>query len=216
MIDEARLGRLQKWTWIAAAASLAVFLMLITMSAIRLASLQRQVADADQELAQRTADLEAKNEEIFEKTAELAEIEDKVALLGELYATMAQENPDLARSATASVLDANPEAARVLPRVYIHIRREDQRERAAALGRALEEAGFVVPGIERLVDIGPNESELRYFRQLDAEMADAEFAAATLRAAGLPIDAKFVAGFEDSTQIRARHYELWLAPDFSP
>lgn len=208
MIDEAKLKRMQTRAQIAALASLVVFLVLIAFSASRLITLKGEVADVEQELA-------AKRQELEDVEQELAEAERKVEVHRELYGKMAQEDPGLARTATAAVLEADPEAAEILPRVYIHIRSEEQRPPAATLGEALERAGFVVPGIERLADIGPSQSELRYFHDTEREVTDAERAAAVLGAAGLALEPKLVPGFEDSTEIRPRHYELWLAPGFA-
>jgi len=208
VIDEAKLKRLQTRAQIVALASLVVFLVLIAFSASRLVTLKGEVADVEREL-------DTKRQELRNVEQELAEAERKLEVHRELYGKRAQEDPRLARTATAAVLEADPEAAEILPRVYIHIRSEEQRPPAAALGEALERAGFVVPGIERLVDIGPSESELRYFRNTEREVADAERAAAVLSAADLALEPKFVPGFEDSTKIRPRHYELWLAPDFA-
>jgi hypothetical protein len=98
------------------------------------------------------------------------------------------------------------------PRVYVHIRSEEQRPAARTLSAAIEQAGFSVPGIQR-VDVGPAHSELRYFRGSDPQ--DVEGISKALAAAGVTVQpADLSAGFRGAN-IRARHYELWLAPDYA-
>jgi septal ring factor EnvC (AmiA/AmiB activator) len=109
VIDEAKLKRMQTRAQIAALASLVVFLVLIAFSASRLITLKGEVADVEQELA-------AKRQELEDVEQELAEAERKVEVHRELYGKMAQEDPGLARTATAAVLEADPEAAEILPR----------------------------------------------------------------------------------------------------
>lgn len=111
---------------------------------------------------------------------------------------------------TAPVPTADP---LLKTRVYFHIRDNAQRPSALALKAALERAGLdlVVPGIQRL-DVGPTQgSELRYFR--DDERSEAEGIGRALVAAGSgALVVKKVPGYETSTQIRRRHFELWLKP----
>lgn len=106
-----------------------------------------------------------------------------------------------------------PSATALQPRVYFHIMVEAQRAGAQELQRALERSGLgvVVPGIQRL-DVGPTRSsELRYFH--DRERDEAEAIGRALRGAGAAdLVVKKVPGYENSTAIRPRHYELWLRP----
>jgi hypothetical protein len=98
-------------------------------------------------------------------------------------------------------------------RVYFHIREPAQRAEALRLKADFERRSpdVAVPGIQ-LLGVGPTQgSELRYFRDLDRP--EAERIAQALRDAGAQeLAAKKVAGYENSTQIRPRHFELWLKP----
>jgi hypothetical protein len=55
----------------------------------------------------------------------------------------------------------------------------------------------------------PRRSELRFFRQTEAEQA--QHGLALLKRAGLAVALTYVPGYEDSNKIRPRHFELWLA-----
>lgn len=99
--------------------------------------------------------------------------------------------------------------ARLLPRVYVHIRAEEDRIRARSVGEELKTGGYVVPGVERLVDIGPSFSQLRFFKKV--ERHEAKQVVTFLDSIGVPVKMKYVPGYEDSKSIRPRHYELWFA-----
>jgi hypothetical protein len=91
-------------------------------------------------------------------------------------------------------------------RVYFHIRDQSQLAYANQLKARLQEQRFVVPGIQTL-RVGPSMSELRYFRVSDAPEARAIESA--LGVSGLVV--KLIPGYENSADIRPRHFELWLA-----
>lgn len=94
------------------------------------------------------------------------------------------------------------------PRIYIHIREEGQRPGARQVAEFL--AGtWTVPGIERL-DVGPASTELRYFRR--QEQAEAEEIGRAIRSRGVPVEVRYVPGFETSSRVRLRTYELWFSP----
>jgi hypothetical protein len=100
---------------------------------------------------------------------------------------------------------------KIRPRVYIHIRKEDQREKAREIGFKLEDAGFSAPGIERLVEIGPNTNQLRFFRK--AEVDEAAKIVGFLSSIGIETElVDLSAKYETSSAIRPRHYELWFSP----
>lgn len=118
---------------------------------------------------------------------------------------------------------ADPAAARPTPgaaglpaRVYFHIRDERQRSIAEDFKSKLEQQGLglVVPGIERL-DVGPTRtSELRFFREVDR--AEADRIGQALRDEGVSdVTVKKIPGYEESTMIRPRHFELWLKGDIA-
>lgn len=95
------------------------------------------------------------------------------------------------------------------PRIYFHIRDESQRTEAKKIADQVEATVHVdVPGIQRL-DAGPSSTELRYFRSAEAQEAN-EISVA-ISSMGLKVITKYIPGFESSTNIRPRHYELWIS-----
>jgi hypothetical protein len=134
--------------------------------------------------------------------------------------------PGLAEKLSEAVLDSTPEGnvrevaravmqeatakAQLLPRIYIHIQKEEDRQGASKVAQQLKGARYVVPGIERLVSVGPKTSQLRYFRK--AEASEAAEIARLLTNEKVPIETQYVSGYENSDAIRPKHYEIWFAP----
>jgi hypothetical protein len=94
------------------------------------------------------------------------------------------------------------------PRIYVHIRTEDQREYARQLEVQLEKQDYEVPGIQR-VNTGPPRAELRYFHQNDAQ--EAGQIASLLANAGQPVELQNLSVEYRNASIRPKHYELWLS-----
>lgn len=132
---------------------------------------------------------------------------------------------DLAAKLATAVSEAEPKQSKVrqvanevaeeadarsklLPRIYIHIRAEEDRKYSASVAEKLKASGFVVPGIERLVDRGPSSSQLRYFRK--SEEPEAKRIVDLLKSNGVNVSPKYIAGYEASDKIRPGHYELWF------
>jgi len=131
-----------------------------------------------------------------EGTASPAEIEEKARLV------------EKASTLNQSLIPSSSQAD-LRPRVYFHIRDESQRAQAKRLADEIEgRANVVVPGVQR-VDVGPAVTELRYFKS--AEEQEARQISSALSSLGLKVETKYVQGFEASTKIRPRHYELWIS-----
>jgi hypothetical protein len=114
---------------------------------------------------------------------------------------------DAAQTSVSKLEDGCP----VGQRFYIHIASDNDRAPAKALIRVLEAEGFIVPGIE-LVDTAPRQSAVRYFQAAEAPVA--KKVAILLREQGIPgIVPTFISGYENSTNIRPCHYEIWFAMD---
>jgi len=102
------------------------------------------------------------------------------------------------------------DAGSVTPRIYIHIVEESQRQAAKAIQQKLEQAGFEVPGIER-VSAGPRRSELRYFKSDDRD--GAERIRQVVDDQGTALDVRdLTAAYGAST--RPGHYEIWFGSAF--
>lgn len=102
-------------------------------------------------------------------------------------------------------------AAALRPRVYLHIVDETQRNAVLPAQRALEEAGFVVPGIE-LVEAGPNRSEVRFFRTEERPEAE-RIQQVAGRGSTVFVVRDLSARYSDAS-IRPGHFEIWFSSAF--
>jgi hypothetical protein len=114
-------------------------------------------------------------------------------------------------SALDQAFEANPNAAKLLVRVDIHIHTEAQRSRAQQVARALRTAGFIVPGI----DVKPGTvqvSQVHYYANDPQSQSDAAAIAKAVTATGIQVETRQVPQPAADKQ-RPRAYGLWLAPD---
>jgi hypothetical protein len=119
--------------------------------------------------------------------------------------------PGAVASALDQAFDANPNAAKLLVRVDIHIHAEAQRARAQQVARALRSAGFIVPGIDvkpKSVDV----SQVHYYANDPQSQSDADAIAKAVTAAGIQVETRQVPQSAADKQ-RLRAYGLWLSPD---
>ena len=127
------------------------------------------------------------------------------AVSSALYAA----NPKQAQKTIDESLNSTPEAT-VHPRIFVHIRSASQRPAARLVADDFRQKGFFVPGIQILVESGPDETQVRYFHAADE--AEAQKILDQLTASGVKnVAAKpnFIAGHDE---IRLRQYEIWFAP----
>jgi hypothetical protein len=170
----------------------------------------------------------------LESTRELAEADRQVKILeifAEKVASQDQQErilalrlldalePTLAEKLASAVVAAEPqesevrkvadEVAQEATRVYIHIRSNEDRERARAVAERLKALDYVVPGIERLVDTGPRMSQLRYFRNTEKE--EAVKIVDALDQMGVRLNLEYIRGYEESDATGPGHFEIWFA-----
>jgi hypothetical protein len=114
-------------------------------------------------------------------------------------------------SALDQAFDANPGAAKLLVRVYIHIHDEAQRKGAQQVARALRSSGFIVPGI----DLKPQSvkvSQVHYYANDSQSQSDAEAIAKAAATAGIQVTTRQVPP-SPMDKNKPRAYGLWLAAD---
>lgn len=148
---------------------------------------------------------------VSEKQKIQTEIENKVidaATKDQLQLRVAELERQLSPKPTAVTA-----VAQLQPRVYIHIASEAQRLSAEETSNTLRSDSIVVPGIE-LRPNSPRRTELRYFKT--SEKVEAEGLTSVIRGTWPGTEAKYVPGYEASTAIRSRHYELWIAETAKP
>lgn len=175
------------------------------------------VRQIDRDLDQKTKELNKKKAELDSVNKVLEESRKQVELLRNTTAqvinkaTDAEHDPKRAAAVVDNVISEKPAVAELLPRIYIHIRDESQRDPARRLAGSLQKRGYIVPGIQK-VESGADYAQVRYFKDSDADTANQ--IAAALKELGLrDARADEIKGYENSTAIRPGHFELWLAPN---
>ncbi len=115
---------------------------------------------------------------------------------------------DLLSEAAKSYADL----ANKLPRrFYIHIASPSQKERAAKIEAALVEQDYLVPPIEVVGgNLAPPKDLIKYFRQQEETKSIVDLLKET---DGHNWSAVYVKGYEDSSDVRPGHIEIWLADD---
>jgi FtsZ-binding cell division protein ZapB len=152
--------------------------------------LQKQKAD----LEKQTADLTAQRNAAQSAYNSLA------------VATSESLPPGQVQKAIEQSLSSNPEAAKILPRIFIHIRSTSQSAKARVIADTFRAQGFVVPKVQILPKEGPGETQVSYFHPADEEEAG-KIAQSVSDAGGPKAITKLVS---DLPNIRPRQYEIWF------
>jgi septal ring factor EnvC (AmiA/AmiB activator) len=174
-----------------------------------LSSLQEQIEQKKSQLEGLNDELEEKKKQVDEVSKKLDEMSKKLDVLNSALYEVGTTNPGLAKQALNKAIESEPDAAGVLPRIYIHIRAESQRSRAKQVADRLREKGYVVPGIEILVNIGPSTTQVRYFRGSEEKRAN-EIVHILKELKVDDAEVKYIRGYE--TSVRRGQYEIWFGP----
>ena len=97
-----------------------------------------------------------------------------------------------------------------LPKIYLHVRSAEYQSDALAISDKLRNYGYFFPKFVRVVDEGPEYTQLRYFK--NSEKSAGEQIVASLKEMGIPVRLQYISGFEESTAIQSLHFELWFPP----
>ena len=169
-------------------------------------------------LVQKKTDLDASignlNTEKAQLQTQIADLQKQKADADKLGSAVASAlyaaNPKQAQKTIEDSLNSNPDAG-IHPRIFVHIRSASQRPAARQVADVARQKGYIVPGIQILVESGPDETQVRYFHAADE--AEAQKILDELTAGGVAnVAAKpnFIAGHDE---IRPRQYEIWFAPN---
>lgn len=135
-----------------------------------------------------------------------AEARQKQAALATMISAY-RRTTDQARSGLATALDADPKATVLVPRAYVQIVDDADRQWARNLNDRLQNAGVIPVGIEHVPRAaGLRRFEVRYYKQ--AEEAGAQRIVKVLESAGVPASVVYL-NLEGNTRVRANHYEIW-------
>jgi hypothetical protein len=103
----------------------------------------------------------------------------------------------------------NQDFSNLKPRIYMRITDDSQQETANKAAESLKAAGYLVPKLQK-VSSGPPVNELRYYKE--SEQGLATEVEAVLKSSGVDnVKSKYLRGYENSTLMRPKHFELWFA-----
>jgi hypothetical protein len=136
------------------------------------------------------------------------DLREKQAALSTLIGATRQME-DRARRSLDTALDADPKATTLVPRAYVQIIDQADRQWARNLSDRLQHAGVIPVGIEHVHDpraAALRRFEVRYYKK--AEEAGAQRILAVLENAGVPASPVYL-NLENNTRVRANHFEIW-------
>ena len=124
-----------------------------------------------------------------------------------------------AASALDKALNADPAAASLVVRVYIHTNSADQQKRANAIASALRSQGYIVPGVDQMPDVykqGPKTytvTQIHYYEADSVSLSDVAAIAAIVKdKLAIPVQTIQVAP-SVTYKVRPRAYGLYVARD---
>jgi septal ring factor EnvC (AmiA/AmiB activator) len=202
-----RLERIQSFLQYAAVLVLLVFVGLIVVSYFQLRRIRREIA------AQQTL-LDKRKLEIKELEASLENRRKVISGLQETTLALTEDNPKegaRAREAVERSIAQISDVEQLPARIYMQIAREDQRRRAAAIARALQAEGYIVPGIENVRDKAPDNSQLRYCGDGKNLPEDLDSIIKALERISVSVTRQPLARCGN---VRPRHYEIWLGENY--
>lgn len=212
-----RLEKLRRLLQYGATAVLVVFVGLIALSGYKLKQINDDIEVKKGEMRAKQLELQTADELLAQKKREYDVLDRQWKVASEALQSLSRKNPAQASEVKEAVEQAvertaerTPDQSTIPPRIYIHIAREEQRERARGVTRALQAGGYVVPGIENVGDKSPRASQLRHFRN-SSEPRDIEDITGQLRKIGVRVS---VPPESRGANVRPRHYELWFGEDF--
>jgi len=214
-----RIARRRTWTSVGLAAALLAGLVFWAHRDLanvrqRRDAAQEQLAKVEKErdaAKQQLADLDAHRKDVERqlKDAETALAQRKAALAASIGALSRVDAKQL-RSAVEQEVTADPNAAQLLPRVYLQIVDQADRGWAERCGKLLQQAGIIPLGVEYVPRAaGLRRTDVRYYKQ--AERAGAERIVEILRTAGVVATLNYL-NQEHNTNVRPNHFEVWFAP----
>jgi hypothetical protein len=173
----------------------------------------RELAGLNQQAEDTRAQVHAEQENLELLKAQKRKLEEQyqasLSVLGNVASTQAKEAVD-------QTLNQNPQTASLLPRVYLQIVDQNDRAFANDMGKKMQEAGFIVLGVEYRpqayrpdVSRGLKMTDVRYYKKTDE--AGAQKVVDILKRAGVdPVRLNYL-GLENDPKVRANHYEVWFA-----
>jgi hypothetical protein len=141
------------------------------------------------------------------------EIASRTTLISKcIQASAVGETPSVAKSKTNALIAASTGDPKhpVPPRVYILIPEESLRAKAKSVAAGLQDAGYIVPSIERVTD-NPRMTTLKYFESDEVAAKESPDLVTLLDRLGLKVRTASMGPEPTTIDFRPRHFELWFS-----
>ena len=200
--------RVARSVWVSIVLGVLVLGAIVALATWQLTTVRREVRSLGDEKATLAADVAKLKEQkkVAERERNEAEQQRNAAT-----GALASLPTDQLKQAIARQFETAPRTAALLPRIYMQIIDRADTDRAEAIRKALQGAGYVVLGIEYVPQGKAPKTDLRFYHA--AERGEAEKIAQVVKNAGEPaVELNYLKKFENDTNVRPNHFELWLAP----
>jgi cell division protein FtsL len=189
------------WLSLALAAALVAVLIFGAWWQVRELRTEASTLEAEQQT------LEGAIEKQRTELAQLeAEVKEKQAAVSTMISAFRRTN-ERTQSGFTTALDADPKSTVLVPRAYVHIVDQDDRQWARNLSDRLESAGVIPLGIDHVPRAaGLRGFQVRYYKK--SEEAGAQRIVNAMEEAGVPASPVYL-DLEGNTRVRANHYEIW-------
>ena len=183
----------------------------------KIADQNSKIEIKDNELNDKKKMLEDRQRDLEKLEGDIAQRKKDIDDLNKYYAGLVRQisNGDKQNSdvIVKNSLNANPQVAKLIPQIYLQIGNEDQRDRARKIQQQLQKNGYLAPGVENVGSKSPGQTKLKYFHA--DKKPEAEQLGRLLQSLGINVGSpQYIKGFEDSSKVRARQYEIWFGSDF--
>lgn len=214
--------------------ALAVIFTGIVVSSLQLAQMRPQVAATAQELTELRNQAQEQKKQLSQQAAiiesqksealvqqkkiqalktEMVSLEKKKQAYQQLFNNFKAPKAQMERAINAT-LQENPKVAEIIPRIYIQIGSESQRAPARALASKLEDAGYIMPGIELVSGFKGQKSDVRHYSDDQNTKKELQRLIELLNGQGVRPISKYLPQFRNLAQSRPLQFELWLGQDF--
>lgn len=206
-VEEKQLKRLQNISKIIGLLSFAAFIILLVFLGYQSYIVKQEISTAENELANKTLEINGKQAEIESLDRILANKENQIN---------AQENTikevfkELPKNTINKALKNNPAAAKSLPRVFLHIADESERPAIEKVSEKLQIGGYVIPKVEIVGEIAPKTTQLRYCTD-KVQQEDLDRIKQLLKEIKITVKEEPIPPWIDCSKVAVRSYEFWLA-----
>lgn len=205
-IDREGIARRSRRAAMIAAIGFVLIAGVIGGSIFEIGRLTTAIAKRHAELGAADLQLKAKQGAIVQAEARLRSAQDALSKTAFQIET-GQVNAAKQTLAQSAPLRTAPD----IGRVFFQIRSQNQRPIFQTCAKLLIQTGYHVPAVELVPDRGPTTANVRYFHSADRPEA-IRLSSVLKQCIGSDISAVSVGGYEGSTLIKPRQFEVWLPP----